>query len=250
MLTGRLPLSALFAALLVSPGLSAPAGKTEGISPVARVISGTATGDLSVGQDIFMGDTIATGGSGHVQIRFADRTRLVIGPESELLISKYVTSGSGGAKSFAVNAVTGAFRFISGVSAKPAYKITTPTATIGIRGTRFDFGVRAAGRTYVLMFDGVARLCGSAGSCRDLDELCELAGTNSRGEARLAQESDFLPRRGDLRRSFPYLSSQRSLNQDFRIATARNCRDVTSAAPGSDTGDGSGEGGDSGGSNR
>ncbi len=236
MLPIRLSLSAVFLALQISPSLSAPAGEAVGVSPVARIVSGSAKGNLSVGQDIFIGDTIATGNTGEVQIRFADKTRLVIGPGSELLISKYVTSGSGGAKTFAVNAVTGAFRFISGASAKPAYQITTPTATIGIRGTAFDFGVRGVGRTYVLMFDGVTRLCGSAGGCRDVAGLCTLAGTNSSGEARLSQESDFLPRRGDLRRSFPYVRSQRSLNQDFRIATASTCRDVTASPPGTDVG--------------
>ena len=237
-------LTALAIAALTTTAYAAPAGKAVGVAPVARVVTGTKQGRMAVGHEIYMGDRIKTSSGGEVQIQFADRTRLVIGPGSELVIDQYVTSGSSSAKALTVNALNGAFRFLSGDSAKPAYKIKTPTGTIGIRGTRFDFGVRARSRTYVMLFDGVVRLCGTAGNCRDLDEQCEIAGTNSRGVARLETESDFLPRRGDLRRSFPYVRSQGSLLPDFRVASAPRCRDSIGGRGGRDAGgNGPGSGG-------
>ena len=46
-----------------------------------------------------------------------------------------------GAAQVSINAVKGAFRFITGNSPKDAYSITTPTAMIGVRGTEFDIDV-------------------------------------------------------------------------------------------------------------
>ncbi len=245
----RLLLSLVLVAVFASTGFAKPAGKTVGVSPVARIVKGSKKGRLAVGQSIFVGDRIATTTRGQVQIEFNDRTRLVIGPGSEMVISRYVASGRSRAKSFAIRAAAGAYRFISGRSRKSSYRITTPTGTIGIRGTRFDFGVRGAGRTYVMLYDGAVRLCGSAGGCRILDEFCELAGTNSRGQAALSNEPGFLPRRGDVRRSFPYVRSQRSLRRPFRVAGVSRCRDVVASPPGSDTNGGGGDRGGSG-SNR
>jgi hypothetical protein len=45
-----------------------------------------------------------------------------------------VFSDSDTARNISINAVRGAFRFITGKSPKDAYSITTPTATIGVRG--------------------------------------------------------------------------------------------------------------------
>lgn len=248
MLKSQVLCCALLLAAFVTDAHAKPAGTAVGVDQVARVVKGSKTGKLAVGQGVFVGDKIATKASGQVQIEFKDETRLVIGPNSELVIRDYVAAGQSRARSFSVSALAGAFRFISGNSAKPSYKVTTPTGTIGIRGTRFDFGVRARGRTYVILFNGAVQLCGTAGSCRTIDELCEIAGTDSRGNARLSSESTFLPRRGDLRRSFPYVRSQSRLRSAFRVAAAPRCRSAVAEGPGVDTngGDGGDGGGDSG----
>ena len=41
-------------------------------------------------------------------------------------------------RDIAIRLTTGAFRFVTGNSEKAAYKITTPLATIGVRGTILD----------------------------------------------------------------------------------------------------------------
>ena len=247
MFRSRILYCALLLTAFTTDAIAKPAGKAVGVNQVARIVKGSNIGKMTVGQGIFVGDKIATKANGQVQIQFNDKTRLVIGPSSTLVIRKYVASGRSSARSFSVRAFAGAFRFISGNSAKPSYRITTPTGTIGIRGTRFDFGVRSRGRTYVILFNGAVQLCGTAGSCRTIDELCEIAGTDSRGNARLSSEPEYLPRRGDIRRSFPYVRSQGRLRPAFRVAAAPRCRSAVAETPGVDTnggngGNGSGDG--------
>jgi hypothetical protein len=84
---------------------------------------------------VFSGDRIVTGPSGNAQIKFRDNTRLVVGPNSTMVIDAFIFGGDGeAARKVTINAVRGAFRFITGNSPKDAYSITTPTATIGVRG--------------------------------------------------------------------------------------------------------------------
>ena len=108
---------------------------------------------------IFSGDRIITGSVGQAQVKFRDDTRLVVGPNSMMVIDAFVFSGDGDVRDFSINAVRGAFRFITGNGPKDAYTINTPTATIGVRGTEFDFNIDAAGGTNVAVFEGTTRVC-------------------------------------------------------------------------------------------
>lgn len=83
---------------------------------------------------VFSGDRIITGPIGEAQIEFRDNTKLVVGPNSTMVIDAFVFSDDNTARQISINALRGAFRFISGDSPKDAYSITTPTSTIGIRG--------------------------------------------------------------------------------------------------------------------
>lgn len=89
---------------------------------------------LQVEAPVFAGDRIITGPVGEAQVRFRDETKLVVGPNSTLVIDAFVFADEDTARQISIEAVRGAFRFIAGSSPKDAYKITTPTATIGIRG--------------------------------------------------------------------------------------------------------------------
>ncbi len=81
-----------------------------------------------------------------MQLIFTDGTKLVIGEKSSLVIEKYLMKGGNQAQAVAVDALRGTFRFITGNSAKSAYNIQTANATIGIRGTGFDFLCRRGNR--------------------------------------------------------------------------------------------------------
>ena len=69
-----------------------------------------------------------------------------------------------------LNLAKGAFRFITGVAAKPAYVIHTPTASITVRGMIFDVYVQADGMSWLLLIEGAVEVCNENGKCRVLDE--------------------------------------------------------------------------------
>ena len=73
-----------------SIGVPSPSGQA-----LAVVQSTSASGPggkrvLAATKPVFSGDRITTGKSGEVQIRFEDNTRLVVGPNSSVLIDKFV----------------------------------------------------------------------------------------------------------------------------------------------------------------
>ena len=61
----------------------------------------------------------------------------------------------------AIRLTSGAFRFVTGNSEKTAYKITTPLATIGVRGTTLDI-LSQRGQTIVNLRDKAPRSAPSA----------------------------------------------------------------------------------------
>ncbi len=99
-----------------------------------------------------------------------DDTKLALGPGSRLLLDKFVYDPdiSGGA--IVLDLVRGTFRFITGIAAKPAYVIRTPTASITVRGTIFDVFVQASGLAWLLLIEGAVEVCTENGKCLVDDE--------------------------------------------------------------------------------
>ncbi len=161
-----------------------------------------------------MGDKVQTGPGGEAQIQFKDATKLVVGPNSSMTIDAFVFDESNTARKVTMNATKGAFRFITGSSAKQAYTINTPTATIGVRGTRFDFTVAGNGEMTFAIFEGQARVCDRSGVCRDVRGGCEVVITPPGGGVQPANWG------APVAAKFPYVESQDSLLPAFRVNTA------------------------------
>lgn len=221
-------LAAFFAISMISlPGLALAAaeGTAVGVRPDALARSAAAERILFVGADVAVGETIATGPSGTVQLLFDDQTRLVVGPRSSLQIETYLLTGTGADK-FAINALAGTFRFISGSSPKSAYSIETPTASIAVRGTRFDLTV-GGGRNFVMLFDGALRLC-QGSSCVDLSDRCDI-GVAAGGNADLFTWTD--TERSGAVSNFPLPNIQSSFLSQFRVAGAQACLATPDQSP-------------------
>ena len=89
-------------------------------------------------RDRFQGDTIETEGSGAVGLVFLDKTTLSLSDGGKMVLDELVYDPATGTGSMGINMVEGAFSFVSGEIAKTgpdAMQVTTPVATIGIRGT-------------------------------------------------------------------------------------------------------------------
>jgi hypothetical protein len=183
--------------------------------PTAAGASGSRA--LSAGSDVFEGDTI-TVGDGNAQMQLDDGTKLVVGPSSRLVLQSYLRRGSSTASKVSVKALRGTFRFITGKSPKSAYKISTSNATIGIRGTGFDFTVD--NRTVMAVLKGAVRLRGKNGQAVDTASGCGVAeaGSSSFKAKVLAGK----PKSNALQNELPYISDQSALDSQFQLPVG-NC---------------------------
>jgi hypothetical protein len=130
----RICVAVAVVAFATSGTLARADGVVLAVVQQSEVDSTTGRRTLMVETPVYSGDRIITGPSGEAQIRFRDNTRLVVGPNSTMIIDAFVFADDDTARQISINAVKGAFRFIAGNSPKDAYTITTPTSTIGVRG--------------------------------------------------------------------------------------------------------------------
>ena len=179
----------------------------------AKLKNLTGTTVLAAGMSLDQGDEIVTDAKGQVQLVFADETRIAIGSNSRLKIDQVLMRNSKSASSLAVTAVSGSFRFITGKSEKAAYKIGTPTATMGIRGTIFDLSVDPRRQTALALHDGEVHMCGAGAQCAEIASGCTLVKTSGGGVAELTSQQDA---NQTLRGGFPFVMSQQSLRKDFQ----------------------------------
>ena len=94
---------------------------------------------LQSGDPIFQGDVIRTGASSSVGVTFNDETTFSLDEKGEITLDEMVYDPDTGDGSFSSTLTSGVFSFVSGQIAKAnpeAMEITTPVATIGIRGTQ------------------------------------------------------------------------------------------------------------------
>src|SRR5690348_9629273 len=97
-------------------------GKAASVVPSADFTRGTVVRTLTIDEALEQDDRIRTSQSGLIQVRFLDDTMLTIGPNSEILLDKFVFDGST-AKNLSIQVVRGAMRFVSGTSNHSAYEI-------------------------------------------------------------------------------------------------------------------------------
>jgi hypothetical protein len=146
----------------------------------------------------------------------------VVGPNSQLTIDRFVFAGQSNAREFTINAVRGAFRFITGSSQKQAYTIKTPSATIGVRGTHFDVTVRGQ-TTNLALYDGSVRLCDITKQrrrCADISGRCDVVIVGPEEDLRWVR--NVYERTELMDTIFPYAFRQGALRADFRVRS-RGC---------------------------
>ena len=124
---------------------------------VSRVLSGAA-GPLSSGDPVYRDELVRTGEDSTAKLIFLDSTNLAIGPTSRVTLDVFVYAGGTSAQKLTVNLAKGIFRFTTGALDKKAYEISTPTASIGVRGTVLDIDVRSP-QTRVTLVEGQALVC-------------------------------------------------------------------------------------------
>jgi hypothetical protein len=139
--------SAFLALLLGTLGLAplaqaAPAGEVEFAKGVGATTSGgRGPRVLSQGVPIEAGDTVTLGSNSFVVVKMTDGTRMTLRPNTSIKFEDYAFRQQDKPDSLITSLLRGGVRMVTGLIAKgspSAAKLTTATATVGIRGTDFD----------------------------------------------------------------------------------------------------------------
>ena len=91
------------------------------------------------GANLYSGDRVTTRAGGRIELRFSDGSVVALQPETEFRVDDY-RFDTAGQRNF-MTLVRGALRTVSGAIGKRAredYRLSTPSATIGIRGTEYE----------------------------------------------------------------------------------------------------------------
>jgi len=165
------PLAALFAVGFAGAAAPAPDIVAEAtmVIGVARLLSADgASQAVDRGTAVRVGDRIETGAGGHVHLRFVDGARLSVRPLSRLQIENYSRSDEQSALTAikfrldegVVRSITGAW----GEAARDRFRLNTPVAAIGVKGT--DFVVKSdANNTLASVYTGAIMLTPLSPAC-------------------------------------------------------------------------------------
>src|SRR5210317_2306500 len=113
--------------------------------------------------DIFSYDTVKTG-NGKTAIEFVDQTRVDVTEHSKLIIDEFVYDPNTNTGALSLKASLGSVRYASGQIAKNSkqnVKISTPTATIAVRGTDFAMTIDEIGSSTIILLPS----CNTQGKC-------------------------------------------------------------------------------------
>ena len=145
--------------------MAAPAGEVVFSIGQVRASAGGESRPLRKGDTIDEKETVTTGVGGRVRLRFKDGAVVALQPESSLRVDRYRYVGKGDSENrVGLSFLTGGLRTLTGaIGARhpKAYRMDSPTATIGIRGT--DYSLRLARRLVGQVSAGAIEVCNTGG---------------------------------------------------------------------------------------
>jgi hypothetical protein len=124
-----------------------PAGRVKAVSGAAFIVRAKVPTLARVGDVVFESDALTTGADGKIGITLKDETRISLGPGSEVRLDRFLYAPADGQFAFVLNVVRGIAAYVSGRIAKlspDAVRLVTPSAIVGVRGTRL--GIRVSGQ--------------------------------------------------------------------------------------------------------
>lgn len=178
--------------LVAACGIASPPAHAQAPSRVGEAVivqkevlrvAVEATSQINVGDGVLRDETVRTGTESAARFVMADSTNLSLGPNASLRLDRTVFNDEHSYRDIAIQLTSGAFRFVTGHSDKNAYKITTPLANIGVRGTILDV-LSQGGQTTVVLQEGAGTVCTLTFQCIQLTQpgdtaVISLTGGNS-----------------------------------------------------------------------
>ncbi len=112
----------------------------KNVSGSMKVLRNGAALDATPGMTLFIADRVVAGADGAAGITFKDGTLVTVGHATEVQVRDYVFEPDNAKYGFDLYLARGTAIYSSGKIGKLApesVKVGTPTATVGVRGTRF-----------------------------------------------------------------------------------------------------------------
>jgi hypothetical protein len=206
-------ISAVVLMLLYSVGYAAIGTITEQVNAPPSIVRKSATLAASKGSGVEADDNVRTT-AGKVGITFTDNTRVQINENSKLVIDSFVfdPNNKKGGK-LAMKVAMGTVRYASGAVAHnnpDSVKLTTPTATIAVRGTDFTMTVDELGRSTVILLPSCPR------GWIDLEKDCVTGKIEViTDEGKVIMDKAFQATRVDSRESKPFKPTILNLSEDM-----------------------------------
>jgi len=152
---------------------------------------------LTRGTEVRSGDRIASSADGRAQIRFSDGAYVSLQPNSEFDIKEYRFDGKAdGTESALFGLFRGAMRTVTGLVGgvnRSRYQVSTPTATVGIRGTGGLIAIGGDGSTLVTGTSGIWSLTNQGGTLDIPAGTAGFAGANIKVPPQRSSEGPVLP---------------------------------------------------------
>jgi hypothetical protein len=150
--------SAAAAALAIMPARAEVVGTAGAVNPASvSVVPAGPTRVIEIGAQVVHRERIRTSGEGSVQLVFIDKTSINIGPNSDLVIDEFVYDPKTSTGRMAATLAKGALRFVGGgASHTGGATLSTPAATIGVRGGVESVAHAADTGTFVVHHFGTA----------------------------------------------------------------------------------------------
>ncbi|MCP3402384.1 FecR domain-containing protein [Bradyrhizobium sp. CCGB20] len=118
------------------PAAVEPIGNVATVTGIATVVRDKNSYPLRARDDIYLNDIVQTSSNSTLGITFNDATTFNLSASSKITIDNYVYEDGGKQNSGIFDIGKGTVAFVAAAVAKTGdMKITTPTATLGIRGT-------------------------------------------------------------------------------------------------------------------
>jgi len=120
------------------------AGRIKLVSGAVSLVHDGRQAPATVGALVYEQDSLTTGPDGRVGLTLRDETRLSVGPRSAIEISRFLYAPADSQYAFALKVIRGVVAYVSGRIAKlspDAVRLETPSAIVGVRGTRLTIKV-------------------------------------------------------------------------------------------------------------
>ena len=169
-----------FASRAQDPAVPTGAAATTGEIGQVATVQGSATvtrgnpgkvATLRINDPVFEHDTLVTGPNSALGITFDDQTTFSLSADTRIVVDAFVYQKGGAGNAASFNIAVGTAAFVASLVAKTGnMKISTPSATLGIRGTTGVVEVPAGGGSKVVVGSSIPVGPSSPGSGHEMNE--------------------------------------------------------------------------------